>query len=115
MSEHFGISGGGRSAEELFRQITGADPAERAAEGDALLPAGPALLVQEVISRPDEGSFSARSTLQENVIYTVFPPGCREALELTFATPVLHLGDVLVADAASVVDTLRITLAKVPR
>ena len=37
MSERFGISGGGRSAEELFRQITGAAPAERAAEGDALL------------------------------------------------------------------------------
>lgn len=45
------------------------------------------------------------------MIYTVFPPGCRDALELTFATPVLHLGDALAADAASVVDTLRITLA----
>ena len=77
------------------------------------VPAGPALLVQEVISRPDEGSFPARSTLQENVIYTVFPPGCRDALELAFATPVLHLGDALAADAASVVDTLRITLAEV--
>lgn len=37
MSESFGISGGGRSAEELFRQLTGAQPAERAAQGDALL------------------------------------------------------------------------------
>jgi hypothetical protein len=36
MSEHFGISGGGRSAEDLFRQMTGAAPAERAAQGDAL-------------------------------------------------------------------------------
>ncbi len=37
MSESFGISGGGRSAEELFRQMTGAAPAERAAQGDAVL------------------------------------------------------------------------------
>lgn len=36
MGDGFGISGGGRSAEELFRQMTGAAPAERAAQGDAL-------------------------------------------------------------------------------
>lgn len=41
MSESFGISGGGRSAEELFRQMTGASPAERAAQGDALLEGHP--------------------------------------------------------------------------
>lgn len=41
MSENFGISGGGRSAEELFRQMTGAEPAERAAQGDALLEGHP--------------------------------------------------------------------------
>jgi hypothetical protein len=41
MSESFGISGGGRSAEELFRQMTGAVPAERAAQGDALLEGHP--------------------------------------------------------------------------
>lgn len=37
----FGISGGGRSAEELFREITGAGPTRRAAEGDALLEGHP--------------------------------------------------------------------------
>lgn len=37
MSGIFGISGGGRSAEELFRAYTGAQPAPRAAQGDAIL------------------------------------------------------------------------------
>lgn len=37
MNASFGISGSGRSAEELFRALTGAEPAERAAQGDALL------------------------------------------------------------------------------
>lgn len=41
MSDSFGISGGGRSAEELFRQLTGAQLAERAAQGDALLEGHP--------------------------------------------------------------------------
>lgn len=37
MSGNFGISGGGRSAEELFRAYTGAQPAPKAAQGDAIL------------------------------------------------------------------------------
>jgi len=37
----FGISGGGRSAEELFREITGAGPTKQAADGDALLEGHP--------------------------------------------------------------------------
>lgn len=37
MSDSFGISGGGRKAEQLFRSLTGADPAPRAAAGDAVL------------------------------------------------------------------------------
>jgi len=41
MSETFGISGGGRSAEELFRAITGAEQAARAADGDAVLEGTP--------------------------------------------------------------------------
>lgn len=41
MSDLFGISGGGHSAEELFRQMTGASPAEGAARGDALLDGHP--------------------------------------------------------------------------
>lgn len=41
MSDRFGISGGGRSAEDLFRQITGAAPAASAAQGDALLEGHP--------------------------------------------------------------------------
>ncbi len=82
---------------------------------DVEVPAGPALLVQEVISRPDESSVLARSTPQQNVIYTVFPPGCPNALELTFATPVLRLGDALAADAAAMVETLRVSLGEICR
>ena len=41
MTEAFGISAGGRYAEELFRQMTGAVPTERAAQGDALLDGHP--------------------------------------------------------------------------
>lgn len=37
MSETFGISGGGRSAEERFRELTGAQPSPSAAKGDAVL------------------------------------------------------------------------------
>src|SRR5665648_452929 len=33
----FGISGGGRKAEEAFRQLTGADKAPRASAGDAVI------------------------------------------------------------------------------
>jgi hypothetical protein len=35
--EEFGISGGGRDAEERFRELTGAERTERAALGDAVL------------------------------------------------------------------------------
>jgi len=41
VSDRFGISGGGRSAEDLFRQMTGATPATSAAQGDALLEGHP--------------------------------------------------------------------------
>ncbi|MHB1504983.1 MAG: hypothetical protein ACYCTL_13535 [Acidimicrobiales bacterium] len=37
----FGISGGGRKAENLFREITGANRTRKAAEGDALLEGHP--------------------------------------------------------------------------
>jgi hypothetical protein len=73
------------------------------------IPAGEALLVREVIARSDSRSFPQRTALQENVIYTVFPPGCSEALELTFSTFVLELA----ADAAAVLDSLHVRLAEV--
>lgn len=41
MSESFGISGGGHSAEERFRELTGADPSSSAAQGDAVLEGTP--------------------------------------------------------------------------
>lgn len=41
MSQQFGISGGGRSAEEAFRELTGADRSETASIGDAVLQGHP--------------------------------------------------------------------------
>lgn len=41
MSSTYGISGGGRSAEELYCQLTGAGPAAAAAEGDCVLEGTP--------------------------------------------------------------------------
>ncbi|MBV9013136.1 MAG: hypothetical protein JO272_14005 [Pseudonocardiales bacterium] len=79
------------------------------------VPAGPALLVREVIARRDSPWFPWRKTLQENVIYTVFPPGCSDALELTFVTFALDRGEELAADAAAVLDTLRVTLEEPPK
>ena len=74
------------------------------------VPAGPALLVREVIARRDSPWLPWRKTLQENVIYTVFPPGCSDALELTFVTFALDRGEELAADAATILDTLHVTL-----
>jgi hypothetical protein len=79
------------------------------------VPAGPALLVREVIARPDSRWFPWRKALQENVIYTVFPPGCSDALELTFVAFALEHGEELAADAVAVLDTLRVTLEEAPR
>ncbi|MGH3826452.1 MAG: hypothetical protein ACRDQX_04655 [Pseudonocardiaceae bacterium] len=44
---------------------------------EVVVPAGPALLVREVIARRDSRWFPWRKALQENVIYTVFPPAAR--------------------------------------
>lgn len=78
------------------------------------VPAGPALLVREVIARRDR-RFPWRKALQENVIYTVFPPSCSDALELTFVTFVLDRAEELAADAATVLDTVRVTLEEALR
>lgn len=41
MTETFGISGGGRSAEDEFIRLTGAEPSTTAAQGDAILDGTP--------------------------------------------------------------------------
>jgi hypothetical protein len=79
------------------------------------VPAGPALLVREVIARRDSRWLPWRKTLQENVIYTVFPPGCSDALELTFVTFALDRGEELAADATAMLDTLHVTLEEAPQ
>ncbi|MGH3875106.1 MAG: hypothetical protein ACRDSR_27015 [Pseudonocardiaceae bacterium] len=79
------------------------------------VPAGPALLVREVIARRDSRWFPWRTALQENAVYTVFPPGCSDALELTFVTFVLDRGAELAADAVAVLDTVRVTVEDASR
>lgn len=79
------------------------------------VPAGPTLRVREVIARRGSHWFPWRKELQENVIYTVFPPGCSDALELTFVAFALERGEELAADAVAVLDTLRVTLEEAPR
>jgi len=64
------------------------------------VPAGPALRVNEIVCR-DEAQ-----VIEEFVIYTVFPPQCTDAVELTFSTPNLHLAELLAADAAAIAETL---------
>lgn len=46
MNENFGISAGGRPAEELFRRLTGATPSPRAVQGDAVLEGHPVEIKQ---------------------------------------------------------------------
>lgn len=76
------------------------------------LPAGPTLRTRERIGRPAGGPFSRRKIVQENVIFTVFPPDSGDALQLSFSTPALDLAEAMVADADAAVQTLQIILAE---
>lgn len=78
------------------------------------LPAGPALMTREIIAR-GTGLLARRKVVQENVIYTVFPPGCRDAVQFTCSTELLHLGDAMAADAAVAIETLHVDLSDAAR
>ncbi len=77
---------------------------------DVEVSAGPALLVREVIVQHQPPGSGEDEIVEEHAIYTVFPPGCTDALELMFWTSALEFGDYMVADAAAIVDTVTVTL-----
>lgn len=80
---------------------------------DIQVSAGPALLVREVIVQHQPLGSGEDEIVEEHAMYTVFPPGCIDALELMFWTPTLELGDDMAADAAAIVDTLTVTLGDI--
>lgn len=78
------------------------------------VPAGPALLVTEVVGQPRSRWRPWDKMIGQNFIFTVFPPDCSEALQLAFSTSVVELQDALQADAVATMDSLTVTLRKVP-
>ncbi|HLR93677.1 MAG TPA: hypothetical protein VK053_04065 [Jiangellaceae bacterium] len=73
-------------------------------------PAGPAIRVSEVVDRPGDETSSSGWVTEFHVIYTIFPPGSRDALELTFCTANLSLSDELDADADAITAEVEVTL-----
>lgn len=72
MSDRFGISGGGRSAEDMFRQMTGAIPARAAADGDALLEGHPVEVKRATTATLNQvRALKYRSTFQS--LYIMYP------------------------------------------
>lgn len=76
------------------------------------IPAGPALLVREVITRHEPPESEREEIVTDSTIYIVFPPDSTDMLELTFKTPALELGDDMAAEAAWIVQTLEVTLGE---
>jgi len=79
---------------------------------DVDLPAGPAVRERERVSRSSGRRFSRRETVFETLIYTVFPPESSDALQLTFSTTTLDLGDAMVEDGDAAVATLNVVLGE---
>lgn len=71
------------------------------------LPAGPTLLAREIIGRP---LGLGRKLVQHNVIYTVFPPGCTQALQITASTTDMPLGETLEIDLEQAMPSLTVSL-----
>ncbi len=80
---------------------------------DIEVPAGPALLVTEVVGQPRSRWRPWDKMIGQSFIFTVFPQGCSEALQLAFSTSVVELEDALHADAVATMDSLTVTLRKV--
>jgi hypothetical protein len=74
--------------------------------------AGPALRIRERTARSSGKLFSRQKDVYECVMYTVFPPDSSDALTLTFATPILSLGEAMVEDADVIAPTLNVLLAE---
>lgn len=81
---------------------------------DIDVPAGPALLVTEVLTQSTSRWRPWDKLAIKNLIYTVFPQGCSEALQLAFNTT--HAGvldEALQLDADATIDTLTVSLGEV--
>lgn len=76
------------------------------------LPAGPALRIRERTARSSGKLFSRRKDVYECVMYTVFPPESSDALTLTFATPILELGDAMAEEADAMAPSLNVLLGE---
>ena len=68
------------------------------------LPAGAAVVQRDIIADRPGGE------VEENIKYTVFPPGAVEALSIAFAGPHLSLGELLEADAQAIAESLTVEL-----
>lgn len=79
---------------------------------DVELPAGTALLVSEIVAEPSPGGLPWSKEVRENLTYIVFPPGCSDALKLTF-TALEEFGERLEDDAVSIMQTLTVSLGEV--
>jgi hypothetical protein len=79
---------------------------------DITLPAGPAVRERERIARSAGRLFSRRQTVYECVMFTVFPTGASDALQLTFSTDALDFGDAMAADADATATTLNVLLGE---
>jgi hypothetical protein len=77
---------------------------------DIELSAGPAVRERERIARSAGRLFSRRQTVYECVMFTVFPTGASDALQLTFSTDALDFGDAMAADADAAAATLNVLL-----
>ena len=99
----------GFDAETLLDIARNAGPpagAERLSRSVELveLPAGAAVLQRDIVADQPGGE------VEENIKYTVFPPGAVEALSLAFAGPHLNLGELLEADAQAIAASLTVEL-----
>jgi hypothetical protein len=79
---------------------------------DVDLPAGPGLLVSEIVAEPASRWFPWSKEVRENLIYIVFPPGCSDALKLTFSAKE-EFGERMEVEAAATMDTLTVSLGEV--
>jgi hypothetical protein len=77
---------------------------------DVSLPAGPALRIRERTSHSSGRLFTRRRRVAERVIFTVFPPGSSDALQLIFETDALNLADAMAEDADAMVASLNVLL-----
>lgn len=80
---------------------------------DIEVPAGLALLLSVVVGQPRSRWRPWDKMIAQNFMFTIFPPGCSDALQLAFSTSIVELADALRADATGAMRTLTVTLGEV--